>query len=147
MDILVQLVAALGGWGAAVMTYVTIRSKWMHENARLEAEVSRLRAKVDELEPELAETRADLRHQLEQARLSIEIEHALAEEVGSFGGGAPSTALTRARRQAEEALDKKILRDRRVTTRAAIEGRLARFELDPTDREGRSLAVQASTAA
>ena len=147
MDILVQLVAALGGWGAAVMTYVTIRSKWVHENVRLEAEVARLKAKVDELEPELAETRADLRHQLEQARLSVEIEHALAEEVGSFGGGAPSTALTRARRQAEEALDKKILRDRRVTTRAAIDGRLSRFEIDPTDREGRSMTVHASTAA
>jgi hypothetical protein len=79
--------------------------------------------------------------------LSVEIEHALAEEVGSFGGGAPSTALTRARRQAEEALDKKILRDRRVTTRAAIDGRLSRFEIDPTDREGRSMAVHESTAA
>jgi hypothetical protein len=123
MDILMQLVAALGGWGAAVMTYLTMRSKWVHENVRLEAEVARLKAKVDQL------------------------EHALAEEVGSFGGGAPSTALTRARRQAEEALDKKILRDGRVTTRAAIDGRLARFELDPTDREGRSLALQASTAA
>lgn len=147
MDIVVQLLAALGGWGAAVMTYFAIRSKWTRDNIRLQAEVAAHEARIRELEPELADTRAELKHQLEQARLSVEIEHALAEEVGSFGGGAPSTALTRARRQAEESLDNRILRDRRVTTRAAIDGRLARFEIDPTDREGRSMEVHASNAA
>ena len=147
MDIVVQLLAALGGWGAAVMTYLAIRSKWTRENIRLQADVAALDARIRELEPELAETRAELKHQLEQARLSVEVEHALAEEIGAFGGGAPGSALTRARRKAEESLNDRIQRDRHVTTRAALNGRLARFDLDPTGRDARAIAAETSTAA
>lgn len=150
MDLIVQItvaVGALGGWAAALVTYRATRSSWMQENVRLRSEVAELASRAAGLESDLEVARADLKHQLEQARLSVEVEHLLAEEIGSFGGGAPSTALTRARRNAEEALGHRIQRDGRVTTRAAIDGWLTRFDLDPTARDSRANDVPATNVA
>lgn len=147
MDLIVQIVVASGGWAAALVTYHATRSKWVRENIGLQAEVAGLAPRVADLEAQLETARNDLRHQLKQARLSVEIEHLLAEEIGSLGGGAATTALTRARRNAEAALGDRVKRDSRVTTRAAIDGWLSRFEVDPTGRQAHGNGAATSTAA